>query len=250
MDYRAILIIILANLLAGFIGAQVGGGGLISLPTLMFLGIPTPNAIAISKFADIFLNFSGAFQYLKKGKFPLKTALLFGVICTIGGGVGATLTLNINEATLKQIISVLLIFLLLITLFNKKMGLLDQTYHVPKKHLFYLLPIAFLLGIYGGAIGIATCTLLAFYFVFQGQSFSQGMGLALFISFLVAVSSSLVFFYAGSIWFLYAIPQAIASAVGAYFGSKCAIKKGNLWVKGFLIVIVTISIIKLLSESF
>ncbi|MFA5842411.1 MAG: sulfite exporter TauE/SafE family protein [Candidatus Gracilibacteria bacterium] len=250
MDYRAILIIILANLLAGFIGAQVGGGGLISIPTLLFLGIPAPNAIAISKFADIFLNFSGAFHYLKKGKFSLKIALLFGIICTIGGGIGAGITLNIDKSLLNQIISILLIFLLFITLLKKEIGLSDQTYHVQKKHLVYLLPIAFLLGIYGGAIGIATCTLLAFYFVFQGQSFSQGMGLALFISFLVAISSSLVFFYYGSIWFLYAIPQAIASAIGAYFGSKCAIKKGNLWVKGFLVVIVTISIIKLLLESF
>lgn len=250
MDYRAIFIIILANLLAGFIGAQVGGGGLISVPTLLFLGIPATNAIAISKFADIFLNFSGAFQYLKKGKFPIKTVLLFGIICTIGGSVGAALTLNINEATLKQIISILLVFLLLITLFKKKMGLSDQVYHVPKKHLFYLLPIAFLLGIYGGAIGIATCTLLAFYFIFQGQSFSQSMGMALFISFLIALSSSIIFFYAGSIWFLYAIPQAIASAIGAYFGSKFAIKKGNVWVKWLFIAIVTACIIKLLLESF
>jgi len=250
MDYRAILIIVLANLLAGFIGAQVGGGGLISVPTLLFLGIPASNTIAISKFADIFLNLSGAFQYFKKKEFPLKTALLFGIICTVGGGIGAALTLNINEATLKQTISVLLIFLLLITIFKKNIGLLDQAYHVRKKHLFYLLPIAFLLGIYSGAIGIATCTLLAFYFVFQGQSFSQGMGLALFICFLVAISSSIVFFYYGSIWFIYAIPQAIASAIGAYFGSKLAIKKGNVWVKSLFIAIVTIFIIKLLLESF
>lgn len=249
-DTYSIIIIIAANLVAGFIGAQVGGGGMISLPVLLLLGIKAPNAVAISKFADIFLNSAGAIQYLKNKKIPFRPAILFGAVCTIGGIIGAFITLNFDDLLLKKIISIILIFIFFLIIFKNQIGLIDQKYSLKKKHLFFLLPILLMAGIYGGAVGIATTTFLLLFFVFQGQSFSQSMGFSLFISFLVALSSSIIFIANGAVIFKYAIPQAIASGIGAYLGAKFAIKKGNVWVKGLFIVIVSIFIIKLIIESY
>lgn len=126
----------------------------------------------------------------------------------------------------------------------------DRKYKVNGKHLFLLIPVLFVLGIYGGAIGMATPTFLAFFFILQGQSFTQSMGMAVFIGFLIAVGSVITFLVNGAIVFMYAIPQAIAGALGAYLGSHYAIKRGNRWVKVLFIAVASVFLIKLVLEMF
>lgn len=250
IDLIGITVIVFANIFAGFIGGQVGGSGMITLPVLLFLGLSTSSAIATMKFSDIFTNLSAAIQYLKKKKFQLKNAVVFGIVCAIGGVIGAYITITINETLLKQIIIGAILALLIFTIFKKEAGLKDRKYIIKRKHLFLLIPVLFVIGIYGGAIGMATPTFLAFFFILQGQSFTQSMGMAVFIGFLISVGSVIMFLLDGTIVFMYAIPQAIASAIGAYLGSHYAIKRGNTWVKILFISVASVFLIKLILETF
>ncbi|HBB02615.1 TPA: hypothetical protein DCZ16_02385 [Candidatus Peregrinibacteria bacterium] len=188
--------------------------------------------------------------YFRKKKFQLKNAIIFGIICAIGGVIGAYITVTIDETLLKQIIIGAILALLIFTIFKKEAGLKDSEYKIKNKHLFLLIPIMFVLGIYGGAIGMATPTFLAFFFVLQGQSFTQSMGMAVFLGFLISLGSAIIFLIHGAIIFTYAIPQAIASALGAYLGSHYAIKRGNAWVKVLFIVVASVFLIKLILEAF
>lgn len=249
-DLIGISIVVVANVFAGFIGGQVGGSGMISLPVLMFLGLSPVNAVATMKFGDVFTNFSAALQYLKKKKFRLKNGIIFGTICGIGGVVGAYITVNIDETLLRQIIIGAILALLLFTIFKKGIGLQDMKYKFKKKHLYVIVPILFLLGIYGGAIGMSTPTFIAFFFILQRQSFTQSMAIAMFIGFLVSVGAVITFLINDAIVFMYAIPQAIASGFGAYLGSRYAMKRGNSWVKILFIVVASVFLVKLILETF
>ncbi len=250
MELIPFIVIILASLLAGFVGAHAGGGGMITLPIFLILGIPVPNAIAINNFGGLFQNLFASFEYERRKKFPIKIAILLGIPCIFGAILGTYTALTIDEVLLKKTISIILILLLFVVTFKKEIGLEDAKLHIPKKYLVILIPVLFLIGMYGAAIGMATVTFLAFFFIFQKQSFSQSMGLALFMGGLIAASSTIVFIANDALIFKYAIPSAIAVAIGSDLGARFAIKKGNRWIKYVFVVVATVLVVKLLIDLY
>jgi uncharacterized protein len=250
MEWFNILIISIGSLVGGFIGAQVGGGGLITLPILLLLGIPTPNAIAINRFGAIFLNAFAAHHYIKEKKLPIKTISTFALLGAAGSIFGAYIILNIDALLLKKIIVYLLIILLIIITTKKDIGLIERKYTLAKKHMVFFIPLLLVLGIYGGSVGVASTTFFALFFVFQGQSFSQAMGFATFMNAVIAAVATVVFLAYGAVIFQYAIPQAIALSIGSSIGTKFAIKKGNKWLKLGFAVMSSVFIIKLLAEIY
>jgi len=238
------------GLLSGFVGSQVGGGGLISLPVLLFIGLSSPTAVATNRFAALFLNLSAAIQYFKKKKLDLKH-MLFLTPVVIGGSVlGANLILNIDELLLKKVIAFSLVFLLVFTLYKKKLGLKDRQLELKWGHFFMLSVMVAIIGIYGGLIGIAATSFLSFLFVFYGQSFTQAMGYALFLSVFLSLAASAVYVWSDMIIYSLAIPQAIAVSIGAWFGARFAIEKGNKWVKYLFVILVLVFVAKLLMEVY
>lgn len=119
IDLIGITIVVFANIFAGFIGGQVGGAGMITLPVLMFLGLPTSSAIATMRFSDVFMNLSAAIPYLRKKKFQLKNTIIFSIVRGIGGIIGAYITVTVDETLLKQIIVGAIFALLIFTILKK-----------------------------------------------------------------------------------------------------------------------------------
>jgi len=245
-----IIIVSITGLVGGFIGAQVGGGGLITLPVLLFLGLNPIVAVATNRFSALFLNLSATLNYLKNKKIDLKAVLPFTIVSLIGSAIGVKIILSIDPQLLEKIIAGMLILLMLVVFYKKEIGMFEREIHISKKSLLGFLFVAFLLGIYGGSIGIASTTFLLLLFILQGKSFISGMAYSLFITTLISAFATLIFMLNGVILYSLAIPQAISVSIGAWIGSSFAIKKGNQWVKRLFIVIVTLTIIKLFADVY
>ena len=171
-------------------------------------------------------------------------------VVIVGSVVGANLILNIDESLLKKVIAFSLIFLLIFTLYKKKLGLKDKKLDLKSGHFVVLSIMVAIIGIYGGLIGIAATSFLSFLFVFYGQSFTQAMGYALFLSVFLSLAASAIYVWNDMIIYSLAIPQAIAVSIGAWFGSRFAIQKGNKWVKYLFVALVVVFVGKLLSEVY
>lgn len=68
MDIITIFVVFFLGIAVSFIGVIVGGGGLISIPILIFLGLPPQIAIATNKFGSLGLSLSGLYKYWKAKK--------------------------------------------------------------------------------------------------------------------------------------------------------------------------------------
>lgn len=244
------LIIFTSGVLAGFIGAQVGGGGLITLPTLLAMGLNPAVAIGTNRLAALFINFSAAIQYWRNKKISLKKIIPFTILAVIGSILGAEMVLRIDSDLLMKAITTLLIFLVLIVLYKKEIGTIEQEVKMPKKYIPLLILTALFLGAYAGSIGVAATTFIATLFIFQGQNFIKGMANAILITAITSISSLIVFILHDAIVYELAIPQGIGAFIGGWIGSKIAIKKGSIWVKTLFVVISSIMIIKLLIDIY
>ena len=81
-------------MLAGFIDAIAGGGGLISLPAYMIAGIPVHNAIATNKMSSTMGTVLATFQFARKGFIPWKLSLSAVLFAFAGSSLGARLALH------------------------------------------------------------------------------------------------------------------------------------------------------------
>ena len=116
-----ILIIIAFGFLAAFIDAVVGGGGLISTPALLAIGMPPSLALGTNKLASSFGSLTSAIKFIRSGKVDLNIVLkLFPFVFIFAAG-GASLATMLPAQVLKPLIIIILSLVLIYTI-TKKIG--------------------------------------------------------------------------------------------------------------------------------
>ena len=225
-DISLILIIILLGFLAAFIDAVVGGGGLISIPALLAIGMPPAVALGTNKLASVFGSATSAFRFLRSGKVDLAVVAKLFPFVFIFSIIGASLATFLPAELLKPIVIVVLTIVMIYTLIKKDWGSI-RTYSkltVPKAIIF----TAFmsLIGFYDGFLGGGTGSFMLFVLLMFGFDF-----LILFISL-------------GHVDYFYSFIMAASMIVVSYIGAMFAIKKGVGYVKVLFVSVTAILIVK------
>lgn len=252
MDFTKSIIVLVFSLLGGLMGGQVGGGGLLTLPILLFIGVNPLIALGTNRTSGIFLNLIAASRFYRHKKVAFRHYLFLGLLSFIGGIVGTfiVLFLPIDETLLKKVLIAVLFLIFLLVLFNKEMGLQDGVFHFSRKHYFFIGLSVFIISIYGGMFGVAMTTMFTILFAMNRQSYIQSMSHSLFLSMIVSVISAAIFLFHNQIDYYYAFIQIIGGGVGAFYGSKMALKKGNIWLRNLIFIIIIAILIKLGIEVF
>lgn len=147
-DLLSYVVFFVAAFLGGFIDAIAGGGGLITLPAIMAMGVPPHLALGTNKLQGVFGSFTATLNFTKKGLINYKECFVGIVFTFIGAAIGATLILFLNANFLKIIIPFLLIAIFIYTLFMPKIGESDRAAKMNER-LFYVI-FGLILGFYDG----------------------------------------------------------------------------------------------------
>ena len=150
-DLLSYILFFVAAFLGGFIDAIAGGGGLITLPAIMAMGVPPHLALGTNKLQGVFGSFTATLNFTKKGLINYKECFVGIVFTFIGALIGATLILFLNANFLKIIIPFLLIAIFIYTLFMPKIGENDRAAKMNER-LFYVI-FGLILGFYDGFFG-------------------------------------------------------------------------------------------------
>lgn len=246
MDLPAtVVIIFIVGAFTSFIGSIVGGGGLISIPFLIFLGLPPQAAIATNKLGAIGMGIGAIPKFWKAKKIIWKYVIQFTILGIAGAFLGATLLLSINEAVLAKVVSIILLAFLPILFFKKKIGVKRHETGSAKKALGYGLYFLIMIytGFFGGGAGILIFYALMLTF---GLTIIEANATDMIPWIIATVVSFIVFAVNGIVNYAYGIPLMLGMILGGYIGAHTAIKKGDMWVKSLFAVIVVASAVKLL----
>ena len=242
-----------AALLAGFVDAIVGGGGLVQVPALfiIFPGFKVPQIIGTNRFASFMGTSVAAYQYAQKVEIPWKVILATGVGAGFASYGGALLSSQISEAILKPIVLVLMAGIAIYTFIKKDLGL-EESFKVPITQIsIYGFIIGCCTGFYNGFVGPGTGSLLVFGFVsIVGFGFLKGSAIAKFVNVIADVSSLIFFISSGFVVFKVAFPMMFCNMIGSYAGSKLAILKGNGFVRQFFLVVIAALILRFAYDVF
>ncbi|MCD6289521.1 MAG: sulfite exporter TauE/SafE family protein [Anaerolineae bacterium] len=106
--------VIAAGILCGFINTLAGSGSLITLPLLIFLGLPATVANGTNRVAILLQNIVGARGFQSHGLLDLRQALWLAAPAAIGAIVGAHIAVNLNDAAMKRAIGIIMIIMLVV----------------------------------------------------------------------------------------------------------------------------------------
>ena len=247
LDFTTVAFLVVVGFVACFIDSTVGGGGLISTPALMTLGMPVPYVLGTNKLGSTIGSFVSVLSFLKAGKIN-KEALKLMPFSVIGSVTGTCVVYLLPEKIMKNIIVLLLVAVAVYTYKRKDWGDESAIDSLGARALLGAVVMALVIGFYDGFFGPGTGSFLIFGFLFLGYDFLTAAGNAKALNFASNLGALVSFGLNGTIVWKYGLIMGAAMVVGAIFGTRMAIKKGAAYIRPLYLTVTTLLIGKQVYE--
>jgi uncharacterized membrane protein YfcA len=242
-----------ASLLAGFVDAIVGGGGLVMVPAL-FAAFPTTHPatlFGVNKGASIWGTAVATAQYSRRVEMrwsALLPAAGVGFTAALGG---AWLVTQISPDFLRKGLPFVLLLVLAYTLAKKELG----RHHAPRLNgraeTVAACCIGLVVGFYDGFFGPGTGSFLVFLFVrWLGYDFLNASASAKLLNTASNLAALLLFAAKGHVWWHYAVVLAVANVLGSLLGTRLALRHGAGFVRVVFLLVVSALICKTGYDAF
>ncbi|MGX9415794.1 sulfite exporter TauE/SafE family protein [Vibrio sp. RC27] len=251
LEPSVIVILAIVAFTAGFVDAVAGGGGMLTIPALLSIGLPPHIALGTNKVASTFASSTAAFTYYKKRIFhPHLWGRAFIATC-IGAAIGTYVVSFISTEWLEKVLPLVILLTALYTILHKAPKNTDIT---PTKDIKQFHPKQVVqgsvLGFYDGVAGPGTG---AFWTVSSMAIYKfdilKASGLAKAMNFTSNGTSLVTFALLGHIDWLVGLTMGVFLMAGAYVGAHSAIRFGGRFIRPVFISVVSVIALKLAYEA-
>jgi len=235
-DLGQIVLLVFAGFVSAALNMISGGGSFLTLPLLIFLGLPAGEANATNRVGVVAQNIAGVLSFHSYGLVDWSFARRMIVPCGIGAVLGSYAALHVGDRDLRRVLSVLM---LLMTLF----ALVDPHRFQPERPAAraVLSVLGFLgVGFYGGFIQAGVGFLVLAMTSILGKDLVRGNAVKVFLILVQTSLSLAVFTWAGTVAWRPGLALAFGCVLGSVFGVKLAVLKGHAWVKRMVTVTVVV----------
>jgi uncharacterized membrane protein YfcA len=242
-------LLFLAGLAGGLVDTVAGGGGLITVPVLLQLGLPVPLALGTNKFQASFGSVSAAIHYARAGVVDLRRGAT-GIVCTLIGAVGgAAAVRSLDPAFLGRLVPWLLAGLVAFMLLRPKLGHEDHPARLGEGVFYTGFGLA--LGFYDGFFGPGAGTFWTMALVLvQGMNFVRATGTTKVMNATSNLASLAVFAAGRQIVLPAALAMAAGQLVGARLGARLVVTRGARFVQPLFLTMAGVVILRLLWISY
>lgn len=246
-----LLVLAVVAFIAGFIDAVAGGGGMLTVPTLLSMGLPPHLALGTNKLAATFASSTAAYTYYKKKLFEPKNWYRAFVATLIGATLGTLFVDSISTAWLEKILPLIILAAAMYTVFHKPASLHHnvlppQCEKFHKKQYAQGLAIGFYDGLAGPGTGAFwTVSSMALYRL----NILLASGLSKAMNFTSNLTSLITFAILGHINWTLGLTMGLCLMAGAFVGAHSAIRFGGKFIRPVFVTVVSILAIKLAYQA-
>jgi uncharacterized membrane protein YfcA len=237
-----------AALLAGWVDAVVGGGGLVQLPALL-LGFPSASpgqVLATNKFSSVFGTTTSAVTYYRRVRPDLRTALPMATVAFLGSILGALIGVHIPKSAFSPIILICLVAVGAYTVLKPELGRATALRWSGRRHTSAAMLTGFVIGVYDGALGPGTGSFLVFALVgLLGYAFLEASAKAKIANVATNLGALVVFAPAGYVMVRVGVVMAAANLLGGYLGARTAVRFGSAFVRAVFLVVVSAFVLRI-----
>ncbi|HRD66015.1 MAG TPA: TSUP family transporter [Candidatus Competibacter sp.] len=250
LDPTTILLLGIAALLAGFVDAIAGGGGMLVMPALLGTGMPPHLVVGTNKLIGTFGTFSASLTFVRKGLFKpaLWWAMSFGTFA--GALVGAVLIYLMSAGVLKKLLPLAILLAAAYLAWPRRSTSATPHPEPAEAHPFrrsVKLLTGCLIGFYDGFIGPGTG---AFWMAAAMKLFRLDLvaaaGVARFMNFVSNATALLTFAVFGNIDYVVGLTMGVTLMLGAFVGAHSAIRYGAPFIRPVFLAVVVLMAARLL----
>lgn len=232
--------------IVGFINTVAGGGSLLSLPTLIFLGLPPNVANGTNRIAIVIQTALATAGFKSKGVSTYPFNMYLGISAFMGSLIGARIAVDVTGSTFNRILAIIMLSVVLIIIFKPKMRLNEMEERLTGKYLWIGMLVFFFFGIYGGFINAGLGFLMILFLHFYNRmNLVRVNATKVVVIFIYMLAALAVFAYNDKVNWQVGLILAVGNGTGAWFASRFSVKKGDGFIKTFLVVMVVLMAIKL-----
>ncbi len=239
MTIPEIILLVGAGLFAGFINTLAGGGSLITMPLLIFMGLPSVEANASNRVALFIQNIFAVQGFRSKGVFLFPFSLWLGISAAVGAIIGAYIAVDISGTLFNRILAAVMVAVMAATVLKPYLNRNKVTENISKPTVFTSVVIFFFVGIYGGFIqaGVGFLIIAALTGV-HGLNMAKTNSVKVMVILIYSIFALIVFHLEDVIRWQYGFILAIGNALGGWIASRWSVNKEDKWIR--LILIITV----------
>ena len=243
LEFDTYVILFIAAFLASLIDSIAGGGGLLTTPAMLLVGISPLNTLATNKFQSCFGTFTSTYNYYKNGLLTEPRRFLYFFLSFGGSMVGTFLVSRISNEVLESIIPILLISAAVFFILNRG----PSTSNKNSSLIFIFNVIVILIGFYDGFFGPGTGSFFVLAFVIiKGSSIMEATAITKLLNFASNFAAFIIFALKGYVIWELGLIMAVAQIGGANLGSRFAITNGEKVVRPVLVIVSILLSIRIL----
>ncbi|MCF8232102.1 MAG: sulfite exporter TauE/SafE family protein [Bacteroidales bacterium] len=245
MEWYMIAAVIGVGILVGFINTLAGSGSVISLPLLIFLGLPANVANGTNRVALIMQNIVGVSSFYRKGKLDTGHGWVPSIAAVIGALVGANIAADLNEEVMEKAIGVLMVIMFFVILYKPNRWITEKR-EVKSQNVWLQMVVFFLVGVYGGFIQAGVgIFLLAALVLNAGYDLVRANALKLLIVLIYTPFALAVFVLNDQVWWIYGLILGVGTMIGSFLATRFALKWGPKYIRYILLFMIVVSAFKL-----
>lgn len=235
-------------LVAGFIDAIAGGGGLITIPALLAAGLPPAVALGTNKLQACGGSFSASLYFIRQRAVKISEVWLLIVLAFVGATVGTILIQQIDSGVIKKFLPFLVFAIGVYFLFTPKLGEEDRQKRV--SYAVFSFTAAFGIGFYDGFFGPGTGSFFSLAFItLLGFNLAKATAHAKVLNFTSNIASLIFFMIGGQIMWSLGIAMMIGQIIGAHLGAKMVLTKGKALIRPMVVIMSFIMTAKMIYDQ-
>lgn len=255
-DPAAYLLLFTAGIAAGAINVLAGGGSFLTLPLLIFLGLPATVANGTNRIAILAQNVGAVWSFNRHGVMDWSWVRRAALPALVGAGLGTWAAVRIEDASFQRILAILMVFfavvILLDPLRNRIRGGAESTVGpaidgAVRPHLSGAAFSAafFGVGLYGGFVQAGLGFLILSLAMLAGLDLVKGNALKVLVVLIFTPLALTLFAAAGKVDWGMGVALAGGNLVGGLIGTHLTVLKGHAWVKRVVVVMIVVFALKL-----
>lgn len=238
----------LAALLAGFLDAVVGGGGLVQLPALVlgFPGVAPVQLLATNKLSSICGTTVASATYYRRVRPDPRTFGPLMALAFVGSLGGALVASHLSRAVFDPIVLVALVIVGGYVLLRPTLGEDTALRFAGRRHLAAAMATGLAIGFYDGALGPGTGSFFTIALVaLMGYAFVEASAKARLANWATNLAALCVFVPQGAVMWKVGLLMGVANLLGGYLGARTAVRRGSGFVRVVFLVVVVGFIVRL-----
>jgi uncharacterized membrane protein YfcA len=235
-----------AGVAAGVLNVMAGGGSLLSIPIMLFLGVPGPVANGTNRISIIAQNIVAVRTFFRRGFSDFRLSLTLAAASIPGAVIGALVGVRLEGEWFDRILAVVMLgVLILMQLPSRKSDTAGVT--LTRKRLIVGHVLMFGAGCWGGFIQVGVgFILMPILHRVMGLDLVRTNMHKVFIALSYNFVALAIFASVVTIHWQFGIALAAGNALGGYFGARFSVSGGEVWIRRVFTLVLLIFIVKLL----